>query len=52
MPKSKESKAARPKDRHDAPREPDDREGIPWLLILCIILIIVTAVVIVNELPD
>lgn len=50
MAKSKESKTARREDRHDAPGESANREGIPWLLILCIILIIVTVALIVNEL--
>ncbi|MFH1731907.1 MAG: hypothetical protein ABIF82_09705 [Planctomycetota bacterium] len=50
MAKSKESKTARREGRHDAPGKSGERGGIPWLLILCIILIIVTVALIVNEL--
>jgi len=50
MDKSKESKTARREGRHGAPGKSDDREGIPWLLIVCVILIIVTVALIVNEL--
>ena len=50
MTKSKESKTARREDRHDTPGESGDRKGIPWLLIVCLILIIVTVALIVNEL--
>ena len=50
MAKPKESKTARREDRDDTPGTSGGREGIPWLLIGCIILIIVTVALIVNEL--